>query len=285
MIKQHSILKRTQVSGMGLHTNVPVHVAFLPAPPNTGIIFKRVDVTPAVSIVANTQNVSDTRMNTCLSRGGVCINTVEHVLSAVHGLGIDNMLIELDAKEPPALDGSALPFAKLLQDSGIVTQSADRKFMRITKSLRVSCGDAFIALHPYAGFKITMQIDFAHPFIAKTIQRYTLDISPNTYIKHIAPARTFGFLSEYEKLRQHNLGLGASLENTLVLDEVGLKSPGGLRDQAEFVKHKILDAVGDLSLLGYPLMAAFVGYKSGHTLNHLLRRYLLENTDTWEWAS
>jgi UDP-3-O-[3-hydroxymyristoyl] N-acetylglucosamine deacetylase len=285
MVKQRTLRKAFSISGIGLHTGKKVDLTLWPAPDNTGVIFRRIDLDPIVSIPATTQHVSDTRLNTCLSNGEISIATVEHLLSALGGLSIDNVFIDLNSTEPPALDGSALPFVELIESVGIIEQETSKKFIRIKREITVREDDKFIILQPYDGFRISMTIDFKHPFVAKTKQSFSIELSPSSYVNEISYARTFGFLAEYEYLRKNNLGLGASLENTLVLDEKGILNDGGLRDDAEFVKHKIVDAVGDLSLLGCPIIGGFIGYKSGHALNHSLRQALLMDRDAWDWVT
>ena len=282
-MNQKTIKKSTYVSGIGLHTGKTVDLTLHPAPKNTGLVFRRTDLDPIVTIPATTQQVSDTRLNTCLSHAGASVATVEHLLSALSGLWIDNVFIDLNSAEPPVLDGSALPFVTLIQSVGILEQAAPKQFIRIKQKIRVQEDEKFIELRPYQGFKMAMTIDFQHPVIMQTQQSLSIELSPTTYTEQLSYARTFGFLAEYEQLKQHHLGLGASLENTLVLDDTTLLNEGGLRDNAEFVKHKLLDAIGDLSLLGHHLMGEFIGYKSGHTLNHQLRLALLNDPSAWDF--
>lgn len=285
MVKQRTLKHPAQISGVGLHSGVVVHLTIHPAAENTGIIFRRIDLQPTIDIPALTNFVSDTRLNTCLTQGGASVTTVEHILSALAGLGIDNARIELDAAEPPVMDGSAWPFIQAIQAAGIVEQSAAKQFIRIKQAITVNDGEKYVKLMPWEGFKFSMCIDFNHPLIAQTPQTLSIDLAQASYIEDISKARTFGFLSEYEFLRRQNLGLGASLDNTVVLNETALVNEGGLRYDAEFVKHKLLDAIGDLYLLGHNIIGEFSGYKSGHALNHQLRLALLQNTNAWEWVT
>lgn len=282
MINQRTLKKSAHISGIGLHTGKMVDLTLNPAAENTGILFRRIDINPAVIIPATTDYVSDTRLNTCLTHGNTSIATVEHVLSALAGLQIDNAYIDLTANEPPAMDGSAQPFAQMIQSAGILEQNTPKQFIRIKRKITVTQGDKFASLTPFDGSKISMTIGFDHAVIAQTEQSFSIDFLHNSYLDEISYARTFGFLTEYEYLRQNNLGLGASLENTLVLNDTDIVNEGGLRDNAEFVKHKILDALGDLRLLGHNFLGEFTGYKSGHALNHSLRKALLSDTATWE---
>jgi UDP-3-O-[3-hydroxymyristoyl] N-acetylglucosamine deacetylase len=280
--KQRTLKNTSAISGIGLHTGQVVKLTFHPAPENTGILFRRTDIHPAVTIPATTQYVSDTRLNTCLTYANTSIATIEHLLSAIAGLGIDNLYIDIDAAEIPIMDGSAWPFVELFLSTGIAEQHAKKQFLRMQRKITVEEGNKFISLAPFDGFKVSMTIDFNHPAIAQTQQFFSIDFTQHSYADEISTARTFGFLSEYEYLRQNNLGLGASLENTIVLNDTEILNTEGLRNQAEFVKHKILDAVGDLRLLGYNLLAECIGHKSGHALNHRLRQALLDDPTAWE---
>jgi UDP-3-O-[3-hydroxymyristoyl] N-acetylglucosamine deacetylase len=281
-MNQQTLKKSISITGIGLHTGKPVQLSFQPAPENTGLVFRRVDLDPIVTIPALTDYVGDTRLNTCLAKGDVYIWTIEHVLSALAGLAIDNVYIDLNAHEPPIMDGSAQHFVAMIQSAGIVAQNAPKQFIQIKRKISVADGDKFASLTPFSGFKVTMTIDFNHPVIAQTPQSFSMDLSSAAYASEISLARTFGFLKEHEFLKKNNLGLGASLENTLVLNDTDIVNQGGLRDGAEFVKHKILDAVGDLCLLGHSLKAEFTGYKSGHALNHALRQAVLRDPTAWE---
>lgn len=282
MIKQRTLKNIIKAKGVGLHTGDKIFLTLRPAPVNTGIIFRRTDLNPAVDIPARSEFVGDTTLNTCLMKDGARISTVEHLLSAFAGLGIDNAYVDLTAPELPTMDGSAGPFVFLIQSAGIAEQNEPKRFLRIKRKITVSDGDKYASLSPFDGFKVSFGIDFEHPAIRGSNQKAVLDFSSTSYVKEVSRARTFGFLSEYEYLRKHNLGLGGSLDNTIVLDEYRILNEDGLRYEDEFVKHKILDAVGDLYLLGYSMLGAFDGYKSGHTLNNMLRQALLADENAWE---
>lgn len=282
VLKQRTLQNTVYISGVGLHSGTKVDLILHPAAENTGIIFRRVDLDPAILLPANTDYVGDTRLNTCLVNGSTSIATVEHLLSALAGLQIDNVRIDINACEPPAMDGSAQAFAQMIQSAGILEQNAAKQFIRIKREVTVTQGDKFARLAPFSGSKISMSIEFDHPVILASQQSLSIDFSQASYMDEISFARTFGFLSEYEYLRQNNLGLGASLENALVLNDTAIVNEGGLRDNAEFVKHKILDALGDLRLLGHNFIGEFTGHKSGHALNHTLRKALLHDTSAWE---
>lgn len=285
MLKQRTLKNTAHISGIGLHTGKPVDLILHPAAENTGILFRRVDLQPFVIVPATTAHVHDTHLNTSLTHNGASIATIEHLLSALAGLSIDNVLIDINHCEPPAMDGSALPFAEKIQAAGILEQNATKQFIRIKKKITVTEGDKFANLAPFEGCKISMTIHFNHPVIIQTQQSFSIDFSHTSYTDEISSARTFGFLSEYEYLRKNNLGLGAGLDNTLVLSDTELLNAEGLRDNAEFVKHKILDAMGDLRLLGHNFIGEFTGYQSGHTLNHKLRLALLDDPTAWEIVS
>lgn len=282
MIKQRTLKNIIRATGIGVHSGQKVFLTLLPAPPNTGIIFRRVDLDPVVSIPARAEYVGDTSLSTCLIKDNVRIATVEHLLSAIAGVGIDNLFIELTAYEVPIMDGSAAPFVFLLQSAGIEEQNAPKRFLRIKRNLEVQEGDKRACLQPYDGFKVTFEIKFEHPLFNENNQRAILDFSSTSYIKEVARARTFGFLSDYEYIRKNNLALGASLDNAIVLDEYKILNEDGLRYPDEFVKHKILDVIGDLYLLGHSMIGEFVGYKSGHALNNHLLAKLMAQKDAWE---
>lgn len=282
MIKQRTLKKSISLSGIGIHSGQAIHLTIHPAPSNTGIIFRRVDLQPPVDIPATHSQVGDTRLNTCLANGNATISTVEHLLSALAGLGIDNASIDIAAPELPALDGSALPFVRLIQEAGVIAQEADKLFLKIRQKVRVADGEKQVSLEPYDGFKFTMAIDFNHPTIRASQQLLSIDFAKASYITEISQARTFGFLAEYDYLRSNNLALGASLDNTVVLDDSKIVNVDGLRDPDEFIKHKMLDAIGDLSLLGHQFIGAFSGHKSGHNLNHQLRQAVLADKNAWE---
>lgn len=284
-IKQRTLRHDIRAMGVGLHTGEKVYLTLRPAEVDTGIVFKRVDLEPVVELLAVTENVGDTRLSTSLGVGDAKVSTVEHLLSAMAGLGIDNAIVEVTAPEVPIMDGSASPFVFLLQSAGIKEQDAPKKFIRIKKYVRVEDGDKWAMLEPFEGFKVSMELDFQHPVLKSSSQSATLDFSSTSYVKEVSRARTFGFMSNFEWLRANNLALGGSLDNAVVLDDFKVINEDGLRYKDEFVKHKILDAVGDLSLLGRSLIGAFSGFKSGHALNNTLLRALLEDTEAWEEVS
>ncbi len=281
MIKQRTI-REIHAMGVGLHTGKKVDLTLQPAPVDTGIVFRRVDINPPVEIKAHTKNIGDTRLNTCIIKNGVRVSTVEHLLSAFAGLGIDNAYVNLNAPEVPIMDGSAGPFVFLAQAAGIVVQDAPKRFIRIKKSIEVKHEDKWARLEPFSGSAFGMTIDFPHPIIRAGNQSYEFNHSGNAYIKEISRARTFGFLSEYEYLRRNNLALGGSLDNAIVLDEFRILNEDGLRFTDEFVRHKILDAIGDLYQLGHSLIGRFVGFKSGHALNNELMCTLLADASAWD---
>lgn len=282
MIKQRTLKNVIHATGVGVHSGQSVRLTLRPASINSGITFHRIDLERPVSIPARVEFIGNTDLCTCLEKEGVRIATVEHLLSALMGLGIDNLDIDITLSELPIMDGSASPFIFLIQSAGIEEQNGEKKFIRIKKEIKIQDGDKFVRLSPYNGFKVSFEIFFNHPVISKSRQFFTLDLSPLAYIKELSRARTFGFLSDYEKIRQKNLARGASLENAIVLDDVKILNEEGLRDPDEFVKHKMLDVIGDLYLLGHSMLGEFVGYKSGHALNSRLLRQLLVQSDTWE---
>ncbi|MGH8563100.1 MAG: UDP-3-O-acyl-N-acetylglucosamine deacetylase [Gammaproteobacteria bacterium] len=282
MIKQRTLKNCIKATGVGLHSGKKVLVALRPAPAHSGIVFRRVDVTPAVEIPARAENVGDTRLSTSLARGEVRIATVEHLLSAFAGLGIDNAYVDVSAPEVPIMDGSAGPFVFLIQSAGIEEQSAPKQFMRIKRPVAVEDGDKWARLEPFDGFKVSFSIDFDHPLFDETIKFAEVDFSTTSFVKEVSRARTFGFLKEVEMLREKDLALGGSLQNAVVIDDYRVLNEDGLRYEDEFVRHKILDAIGDLYLLGHGLIGAFHGYKSGHALNNRLLRRLLADKSAWE---
>ena len=282
MIEQRTLQNTIKASGVGLHTGEQIFLTLRPAEPNTGIVFRRVDLETPVEIKVHPDNVGDTRLNTCLMKDDVRISTVEHLLSALAGLGVDNAYVDLTAAEVPIMDGSAAPFVFLIQSAGVTCQSALKKFIRIKKKIRVSDGDKWAQVEPYEGFRVTITIDFDHPVIRESEQTVSVDLSSVAYVKEISRARTFGFLREIEYLRENNLALGGSLDNAVVLDENSVINEGGLRDRDEFVKHKILDAIGDMYLLGHSVIGEYSAYKSGHSLNNQLLCELLADEDAWE---
>ncbi len=285
MVLQRTLKNTIRATGVGTHTGEIVYITLRPAQPNTGIVFRRVDLQTPVDIPAKTDYVGDTRMSTTLMNGGVRISTVEHLLSALAGLGIDNAYVDVTAAEVPIMDGSSGPFVFLIQSAGIEEQKALKRFIRIKRKVRVKEGDKTAALLPYNGFKVSFTIDFTHPVFKGVSQTTSLDFAKTSYVKEVSRARTFGFLSEYEALREQNLALGASLDNTVVIDDYRILNEDGLRYEDEFVKHKVLDAIGDLYLLGCNLIGAFEGYKSGHNLNNLLLRTLMADSNAWEYVT
>ncbi|MGB0937235.1 MAG: UDP-3-O-acyl-N-acetylglucosamine deacetylase [Colwellia sp.] len=286
MIKQRTLKDSVSTVGVGLHKGEKVQVTLRPAPINTGIVFRRIDLEPIVEIKASPEVVGETTLCTCLvNDDNIKVSTVEHLLSALAGLGIDNLFIEIDSAEIPIMDGSALPFVYLIQSVGIATQAAAKRFIRIKKPIRVTEGDKWAELLPYEGFKVNFAIEFDHPVIATTCQTMTMDFSSCSFIKEISRARTFGFMQDIEFLRSHNLALGGSLENAIVLDEYRMLNRNELRYDDEFVKHKILDAIGDLYLGNASILGELNAFKSGHGLNNLLLREVFKQTDSWEWVT
>jgi UDP-3-O-[3-hydroxymyristoyl] N-acetylglucosamine deacetylase len=285
MVKQRTLKTMVQATGVGLHTGEKVYLTLRPAAVNTGIVFRRVDLAHPVDIRAEARAVHDTRLSTCLESNGARIATVEHLMSALAGLGIDNAIVELSSPELPIMDGSAGTFIFLLQSAGLVEQSAAKKFMRIKKVVEVKEGDKWVRFEPYNGYKLNFTINFAHPVFANTKQHVTVDLGENSYIKEVSRARTFGFMQDVESMRAQGLALGGNLDNAIVMDEYRVINPDGLRFDDEFVKHKVLDAIGDLYLLGHPLIGAFSGYKSGHALNNALCRALLADESAWEFVT
>ncbi len=285
MIKQRTLKKTIRATGVGLHTGEQVYLTLHPAEPNTGIHFRRVDLETPVTIQATPENVGETTLSTTLVDGDVKISTVEHLLSAFAGLGIDNAIIDVSAAEVPIMDGSAGPFVFLLQSAGVQEQDCPKQYLRIKRSIRVEEGDKWAAFDPFNGFKVTFTIDFEHPAFENHVKTATMDFSSTTFVREVSRARTFGFMKDIETLRENNLALGGSLDNAIVVDDDKVINEDGLRYADEFVKHKILDAIGDLYLLGHSLIGEFTGHKSGHGLNNRLLRTLLENKDAWEMVS
>jgi UDP-3-O-[3-hydroxymyristoyl] N-acetylglucosamine deacetylase len=275
MLKQRTLKSLIRASGVGLHTGVKVRIALRPAPPDTGIVFRRVDLASPVDIPARAELVGEARLASTLIPGEAKIHTVEHLMSALSGLGIDNAYVDLDAAELPIMDGSASPFVLLLQQAGIEEQAAPKRFLRVRKAVEVREGDKWARLEPYEGFRLSFSIEFRHPVIEKSTQAVTIDFAETSYLKEIARARTFGFMHEVEDLKHSGLALGGGLDNAVVLDEQGVLNVEGLRYADEFIRHKLLDAIGDLYLLGRPLLGAFTAHKSGHALNNRLARAAL----------
>ncbi len=284
MIRQRTLKNTIRATGVGLHSGEKVYLTLRPAPVDHGIVFRRVDLEPIVDIQAKATNVGETTMSTTLVQDGVRVDTVEHLLSAMAGLGIDNAIVELSAQEVPIMDGSAGPFVFLIQSAGIAEQSKAKRFIRIKKKVEVREGDKVASFVPYNGFKVTFEIEFDHPAFKQSAQKASLDFSSTSFVKEVSRARTFGFMKDIEFLRSKNLALGGSVNNAIVVDEYRVLNEDGLRYDDEFVKHKILDAVGDLYLLGHSLMGEFVGFKSGHGLNNKLLRELELQTDAWEFV-
>ena len=282
MICQSTLKNTVRARGVALHSGNQVFLALLPAPPDTGIVFRRTDLEPAVEIKASCDNVGDTQLSTTLQLGEVRISTVEHLLSALSGLGVDNAFVELSADEVPIMDGSAGPFVFLIQSAGIFEQNAAKQFIRIKRDIKVTDQDKWASFTPYDGFKVGFTIDFQHPLFAGRTQSSEIDFATTSFEKEVSRARTFGFMSDVDSLRERRLALGGSLNNAVVLDEQQVINEDGLRYEDEFVKHKVLDAIGDLYLLGHSLIGQFTGYKSGHELNNRLLKTLLAQPDAWE---
>ena len=286
MLKQRTIQSLTKAVGVGLHSGQRVELTLRPAQPETGIVFRRVDLPVPVDIPITATAVTDTRLASTISNGGVKVYTVEHLMSACAGLGIDNMYVDITAQEVPILDGSASSFVFLLQSAGIVEQNAPKRFIRILKSVQVQEGEGesskWARLDPHHGYKLTFEIDFHHPAVDQTGQRVVFDMDKDVYTRDIARARTFGFTKDVETMRANGLGMGGGLDNAIVMDDYKVLNSDGLRYDDEFVKHKILDAMGDLFLLGKPLLASYCAFRSGHAMNNKLLRELLSQPDSYE---
>lgn len=282
MIKQRTLNNMIRATGVGLHTGEKVYLTLHPAPVNTGIIFRRTDLDPIVEIHAKAENVGETTLSTTLMNGDVRVSTVEHLLSAMAGLGIDNAIIDVTAPEVPIMDGSAGPFVFLLQSAGIREQAAPKQFIRIKRPVTVTDGDKFASFRPFDGFKVTFSIDFDHPAFHNRTLKAEVDFSSTSFVKEVSRARTFGFMHEIEYLRSRGLARGGSMDNAIVVDEYRVLNEDGLRYEDEFVKHKILDAIGDLYLLGNSLIGEFIGHKSGHGLNNASLLELISQKDAWE---
>jgi UDP-3-O-[3-hydroxymyristoyl] N-acetylglucosamine deacetylase len=285
MLKQRTLKSLIRATGVGLHSGAKVTLVLRPAAPDTGIVFRRVDLPEPVELKADPLMVGDTRMASCLEVGAAKIGTIEHLMSALAGLGIDNLYIDVDAAELPIMDGSAAPFVFLLQSAGIEEQKAAKRFLRVKKSVEVKDGDKWARLDPYDGYRLSFSIDFKHPAVARTGAQVSIDFADNSYVREVARARTFGFTQDVEFMRDQGLALGGSLENAIVMDEYRVLNADGLRFADEFAKHKLLDAIGDLYIVGHPLLAAFSAYKSGHALNNQLLRALLADASAWEFVS
>jgi UDP-3-O-[3-hydroxymyristoyl] N-acetylglucosamine deacetylase len=282
MLKQRTLKNTVRATGVGLHTGAKVFMMLRPAAPDTGVVFRRIDLPEPLDIPAQATSVGDTRLSSCLERAGARVFTVEHVMSAFAGLGIDNAYVDLTAEEVPVMDGSAGPFIFLIQSAGIEEQNAPKRFIRILRKVEVAEGDKWARFEPYDGFRMDFSIAFNHPVFQRASQRVTVDFATTSYVKEIARARTFGFMQDVENMRAQGLGLGGSLDNAVVMDEFRILNPDGLRYDDEFVKHKVLDAIGDLYLLGHPVLGAFTAHKSGHALNNRLARQLLSETGAFE---
>lgn len=267
---------------MGVHTGDKVFITLRPAPANSGIIFRRIDLNPVVEIPAQVCNIGDTSLCTALQKGKVKIATVEHLLSACAGLGIDNLYVDVTAPELPIMDGSAAPFVFLIQSAGIEEQRALKKFIKITKKIEIKDGDKIASIQPFDGFRVNFGIEYQHPFFNEENQKVSLDFSHSSYVKEISRARTYGFLADYEYVRKNNLAKGASLDNTVVIDDYKILNDDGLRYNDECVRHKVLDVIGDLYLLGHNIIGEFNGYKSGHAMNYRLIQAILANEHAWE---
>jgi len=285
LLKQRTLKKQVSATGVGLHNGEKVTLTLLPAAIDTGIVYRRTDLPGKPEIQATPDAVSDTRMCSALEKNGARVATVEHLMSALAGLGVDNIIVEVSASEIPIMDGSSGPFIYLLQSAGIVEQPAAKKFIRITKEIEVKEDDKWVRFDPYHGFKMDFTIDFAHPVFENSGNNVKIDFADNTYVSEISRARTFGFMHEVEYLRANGLARGGSLDNAIVLDEFRVLNTDGLRYDDEFAKHKVLDAIGDLYMLGHPVLGAYTAFKSGHGLNNQLIRSLMEDETAWEYVT
>ena len=289
MIQQRTLQSLTRAVGVGLHSGQRVELVLRPAQPDTGIVFRRIDLAEPVDIPVSALSVTDTRMATTISAGGARVQTIEHLMSACAGLGLDNLYVDITAEEVPILDGSSASFVFLLQSAGIMLQGVPKRFIRVTETVEVSEGSGdqlkWARIEPYHGYKLSFEIDFAHPAIDATGQRAEFDLSLNNYSRDIARARTFGFTKDVEQLRVNGLALGGGLDNAVVMDDYKVLNAGGLRYDDEFAKHKILDAMGDLAVIGKPLLGAYSAFRSGHALNNRLLRALLAQPQAYEIVS
>ena len=282
MLKQRTLKSQIKTTGVGLHTGVRVDLTLRPAQPDTGIVFHRVDLPDAAAIPADARNVGDTRLSSSLEKDGAKVSTVEHLMSALAGLGIDNLHVDVAGPELPILDGSAGPFVFLLQSAGIAEQNAPKRYLRVKSTVEVVHGDKVARFEPHDGFLLDFTIDFPHPVFGSENRHVIIDFAEHSYTKEVSRARTFGFMQDVEAMRSAGLALGGSLQNAIVLDETRILNSEGLRYDNEFAKHKVLDAIGDLYLLGHPLIGKYTAFKSGHALNNAVSRALLERTDAWE---
>ncbi|HBN14589.1 UDP-3-O-acyl-N-acetylglucosamine deacetylase [Pseudohongiella sp. SYSU M77423] len=285
MLKQRTLKNVIRATGVGLHTGEKVYLTLRPAPVDTGIVFVRTDLESRPHIPARAELVGDTTLSTCLVKDGVRVSTIEHLMSAMFGLGIDNAYVEVSAGEVPIMDGSAGPFVFLIQSAGIEEQDAAKQFIRVTKPVKLEEGDKSVSIEPFDGFKVSYTLLYDHPVYRRYTKSATIDFSSTSFVKEVSRARTFGFMHEFEELRNRNLALGASMDNAIAVGDYKVLNEDGLRYEDEFVKHKILDSIGDLYLLGYSLLGEFKGYKSGHSLNNKLLRALQANPDSWERVS
>ena len=285
MLRQRTLRNIVRATGIGLHTGEKVYMTLRPAAIDTGIVFRRIDLDEPREIRADPFLVHDTRLSTCLEEGGARVATIEHLMSAFAGMGIDNAHVDLTAPEVPIMDGSAGPFVFLIQSAGIEEQAAPKKFIRVRKQVQVGNDKSWVRFDPYNGFRLNFTISFAHPAVEGTNQSVSIDFGSTSYLKELSRARTFGFVQDVEYLRSQGLALGGSLENAIVMDEFRVLNSDGLRYDNEFVRHKVLDAIGDLYLLGHPLLGAFTGFRSGHALNNQLLRALLADSEAWEYVS
>jgi len=285
MFKQRTLKSVIRATGVGLHTGEKVAVTLRPALPDVGIVFRRIDLPVPIDIVADAFKVTDTRLCSALEANGAKVATVEHLMSAFAGLGIDNAYVDLTGSEVPIMDGSAAPFVFLIQSAGIEQQPAPKRFFRIKSTVEVTDGDKWARFEPFEGFKLSFSIEFDHPAFERSAQAAHVDFADTSYVKEVARARTFGFIQDVEALRDSGLALGGSLENAVVVDEYRVLNVEGLRYSDEFVKHKLLDAIGDLYLIGHPLIGYFSAHKSGHALNNRLLRTTLASNDAWEWVT
>ncbi len=284
-MKQRTLKSSIRAAGIGLHSGQKIYLTVRPAPEDTGIVFRRTDLQPPVDIPARALAVGETVMSSTLVQDGIKVATIEHLMSALAGLGVDNALIEVTASEIPIMDGSAAPFVYLLQSAGVIEQEALKRFVRVRREIRVEEGDKWACLQPHEGFRVSFTIEFDHPVFTEETKSAVFDLSSSRYVREVARARTFGFMKDIEYLRSRNLALGGSMDNAIVMDERGVLNADGLRYEDEFVRHKMLDAIGDLYILGYPLLAHFQAFKSGHALNNALIRTLLKTPDAWEIAT
>jgi UDP-3-O-[3-hydroxymyristoyl] N-acetylglucosamine deacetylase len=282
MLRQRTLKNTIRATGVGLHTGEKVLMTLGPAPVNAGILFRRIDLDPVVQVPADGMYVGETTLGTTLVKDGVRVATIEHLMSAFAGLGVDNATVELSATEVPIMDGSAGPFVFLIQSAGIAEQAAAKRFIRIRRPVEVRDGDKWARFSPFDGFKVNFQIEFDHPVFKRHLQHASMDFSTTSFLREVSRARTFGFMRDLEYLRAMNLGRGGSLDNAIVLDDYRILNDDGLRYENEFVRHKILDAIGDLYLLGHSVIGEFSGFKSGHGLNNMLLRELVRNEAAWE---